>query len=205
MAINNLFHKLTSVLQKRTGPASGVVPFAVGRIYQTAYRNWKHDPKPLLLILGSDAFYTVGINVHYLGAFQNSLIQFIIMLRNSQTVLTGKIIYELLKQRMPTVPKIAFRKYFTSMLRGRLVSEGISTAPEPNVQRFIAEPWVRRLNNMIKPRQFSFNKVSYNPDQLESLRNQAVSTRYNQDKSKPFANRRSSGHVVEYRPSGEEQ
>lgn len=188
---NNLFHKLTSVLQKRKGPAAAVVPFAVGRIYQTTYRNWKNDPKPLLLILGSDAFYTVGINVHYLGAFQNNLIQFIMMLRNSNTVLTGRIVYDLMKQRMPTVPQIAFRKYFTSMLQGRLVSEGLSPGPEPNIQEFFAEPWVRRLNNLIRPPVFSHNTRHYDPNQMESLRNQAVATRYNHDRSRPFANVRS--------------
>lgn len=201
---NQLFHKLRSTLRKQYGPGSKVVPFAVGRIYQTRYRNWKHDPKPLLFVLGSDSFYTVGINVHYLRAYQQALINFILLLRRSNRVLTGRIIYELLSSRLPVIPEKAYRKYFTGMLRGRLVSEGISQIPEPNIVQFIAEPWVRRLNNAIRPKVFSYNKRQVDEDSVESIRDQVVQTRYNSDRSRPFANRRRQRHVVQYRPQQEE-
>jgi hypothetical protein len=189
MIINNLFHKLRTILQKRTGPRSAVVPFALGRVYQTYYRNWHTDPRPLLWILGSDTFYTVGINIHYLGMYQHALMHFIMLMRDSKMVLTGLSLYQTLKMRQPSIPKTAFRKYFTSMLRGKLVSEGVSTLPEPNKANFFVDPWVRRLNNLIRPKIFSFNKVNFMPHETEEIRSQITQVQYNRDKSKPFANR----------------
>jgi hypothetical protein len=196
--INNLFHKLRQTLSKQYGSNSAIVPFALGRVYQTAYRNYHHDPRPLLFIIGSDAFHTVGINVHYLGGFAEALTTFIITLRQSQVVLTGLVMYQLLKTRIPMIPKVAFRKYFTAMLRGKLVSEGISTLPEPNILQFLAEPWVRRLNNLIRPKQFSFNKVRVDDQNTESVRNQVIQTQYYSDKSRPFADRNNQ-NIVQYR------
>ena len=197
MAVNTLFHSLTSVLRKQYGTGSKVVPFAVGRIYQTVYRNFKHDPKPLLFIIGSDAFYTVGINIHYLGGNQGALINLIMALRNSKTVLTGYLLYQMLKSRTPMIPKLGYRKYFTPMLRGKLVSEGVSTLPEPNILNFITEPWVRKLNNLIRPK--VFNKTVVDNESVKSIRDQVIQTQYNKDKSRPFANRKQAT-TVQYRP-----
>lgn len=200
MAINTLFHSLTSVLRKQYGSTGKVVPFAVGRIYQTIYRNFKHDPKPLLFIIGSDAFYTVGINIHYIGGNGSALMNLIVALRNSKTVLTGYILYQLLKTRTPMVPKLGYRKYFTAMLRGKLVSEGVSTLPEPNIVQFIAEPWVRRLNNLIRPKVFS--KTVVDQSTVQGIRDQVIQTQYYKDKSRPFADRKQTT-TVQYRPPEE--
>ena len=113
--MNNLFSALVQVLRKQKPSASNVVPFSAGRIYQCAYRNYHHDPRPLLLVLGSDAFYTVGINVHYLGGWSNSLQTQIIYFRQSNRVLTGQMVYNTIKTRTPMIPKLGFRKYFTNM------------------------------------------------------------------------------------------
>lgn len=204
--VNNLFHKLTQVLRRQTGPGSRAVPFALGRIYSTAYRNWKHDPRPLLFILGSDAYHTVGINIHYIGGFRNQLIGFIMALRNSGVPFTGKSIYELLKSKMFMVPKIAYRKYFTSLLRGKLISSGISQLPEPNMIKFITDPFVRELNRRINPPMFSFGKRRLNIEEANKIRDFTIQTQYGSNTARPFANK---GVVIEYIPSsipqGEEQ
>lgn len=199
MATNPLFHKIANVLKKRQGPMGKVVPFAVGRVYATVYRNWHHDPKPLLFIIGSDNFYTVGINVHYLGSMQNSLINFIWTLNKTNAVQTSYTIYKLLKSRLPMAPRVAYRKYFTSMLRGRLVSQGISSTPDPNIIKFLQEPWVRRLNALLEPRSISYKNPQISKAAEESVRDQTIQTRYYRDKQKPFANKT----VVQYRPQGE--
>lgn len=191
--MNKLYHKLTRVLRKQGGANSSVIPFALGRIYKTRYRNWHNDPRPLVLILGSDAFYTVGINLNYIPNFQSQMINFIMLMRESKKVLTGYIIYQMIKRRLPVVPRVAFRKYFTSMLRGRLVSEGISTMPEPNVSP-IADPFIRRLQGRIRPRIFSHQKEQVNNDTVDDVRNQIETTQYGQDQQKPFSDRT----VVEY-------
>lgn len=195
--MNKLYQKLTSILRKNRGPNSKVVPFALGRIYSCAYKNWHHDPKPLILILGSDAFYTVGINVHYLAGMERNLLDFIVLMRESKRVLTGLIIYKTLKMRQPAIPRRAFRKYFTSMLRGKLVSEGISTLPEPNIAKFISEPFAKRLNNRIHPPKLSYSKTTVSSENRQEVRDQISTVQYGPDRQKPFANQ--SKNVVKYR------
>ncbi len=197
--MNSLFNKLVGAIRQQQN--SSVVPFAVGRIYQCTYRNWKHDPKPLVLIIGSDAFYTVGINLHYVQAFYSNLENWIIMMRNSQKILTGKIIYDVMKMRIPAVPKTAYRKYFTSMLRGKLVSSGLYTGPEPTAFQFAPDPFVRRLNNRIN----AFAKtgkpttaVQFNNKELDEVRSQIQASQYNSNGQQPFANR-TQKTVIQYR------
>jgi hypothetical protein len=200
--MNVLYNALVQTLRKQYGANSRVVPFALGRVYECAYRNWKHDPSPLVFIVGSDAFHTIGINIHYVRGFETNLIQFIMLLRNSQALINGLTLYQLLKTRIPMIPQLACRMYFTAMLRGRLVSDGISQIPSPNVATFIRDPWVRRLNNLIRPRIFSFRKTEVNPQDAASIRSQAIQTQYNADAAKPFANR-NQGNIVQYLPPEE--
>lgn len=195
--VNNLFHKLTQVLRRQSGPGARAVPFALGRVYMTGYRNWKHDPRPLLFILGSDAYYTVGINIHYIGGLNRQLISLIMAMRNSGVPWTGKAMYDFMKSRMPAIPRLAYRKYFTSLLRGKLVSQGVSQLPEPNMVKFVTEPFVRELNRRINPPMFSFGRRQLDPEQAEQIRNFTIQTQYNQqNQSRPFANR---GTIVQYR------
>jgi hypothetical protein len=145
--VNLLFNKLISAVRNQ---ASGsVIPFYTGRIYMTNYRNFKHDPKPLLLVVGSDSLYTVGINLHYVQAFYGQIEQFIIYMRQSNKCLTSKIIYDVLKVRLPSVPKIAYRKYFTSLLRGKPVSSGLYNGPDQIAWQVFQDPFIRKLNNRI--------------------------------------------------------
>jgi hypothetical protein len=129
-----------------------IVPFAMGRVYKCAYTNWKHDPRPLVFILSSDAFYTHAINVHYLGGLQQTLLRIILNMRQSNQPLTGYIMYRFLKMRAPGIPRAGYRKYFTKYLLGKLVSDGVSQIPAPGKALLITEPFVRQLNNLIRPR-----------------------------------------------------
>ena len=200
--MNMLFNKLTKILRKQVGINSAVVPFSLGRIYQCVYRNWHHDPKPLILIIGSDAFYTVAINIHYLFAGQQGeLTRYILLMRQSQVVLTGLAMYKVLKYRYPAIPKRAFRKYYTGMLTGKVVSEGISTAVEMNVYQFLADPYVKTLNKTIRPNWLGQQREPQMGQKvLQNVRSQVIQTSYNkQDISKPFANRQQR-NIVQYRP-----
>lgn len=199
--MNKLFGKLVGVLRKQVGINSAIVPFSMGRIYQCYYRNWHHDPRPLILIVGSDAFYTIGINIHYLSPGQQTdLTNYILMMRQSNVVLNGLSIYKIMKYRYPRIVKKAFRKYFTGMLTGKLVSEGISTAPELNVYQLLAEPYVKSLNRVIRPPIIGTrDTVQFGQKKMENLRSQIIQTSYNQDISKPFGNRQQR-NIVQYRP-----
>lgn len=201
--MNKLYNRLVGTIRRQQ--ASSVIPFAVGRIYQCQYRNWKNDPRPLILIIGSDSFYTVGINLHYVSAFYSNIENWIIMMRNSQKILTGKIIYDVMKMRIPMVPKIAFRKYFTSMLRGKLVSSGLYTGPEPTAFQFARDPFVKRLNNRIQAlSKASIASQNTTGEELEQVRNQINSSQYDTTGQQPFANRRQKT-VVQYRPQEQTQ
>ena len=201
--MNRLFQKLTSVLRKQVGTNSAIIPFSLGRIYQCYYRNWHHDPRPLVLVIGSDAFYTVGINIHYLAPGQQTdLTNFILMMRQSNTLINGLSIYKVMKYRYPAIPKKAFRKYFTGMLTGKMVSEGISTIPETNVYQLLAEPYIRTLNKTIKPSILGTREVPQMGEKLlQNVRSQIIQTSYGQNLQKPFSNRQQK-NIVQYRPEG---
>lgn len=144
-----------------------VVPFAPGRIYKTVYRNYKHDPRPLVFILSSNAFYTHGINVHYLGGYQSTMMRLIMDIRNANIPVTGLIMYRFMKQRYPMIPKAGYRLYFTRYLAGRLVSDGVSQMPLPNKAMFVGEPFVNALNKMIRPR--VINRVNITQEESDRL------------------------------------
>jgi len=144
-----------------------VIPFAPGRIYKTVYRNYKHDPRPLVFVLSSNAFYTHGINIHYLGGYQATMLRLIMDLRNSNQPMTGLIMYRFMKQRYSMIPKSGYRLYFTRYLAGRLVSDGVSQMPLPNKELFVTEPFVHALNNMIRPR--VINRVTITQEESDRL------------------------------------
>jgi hypothetical protein len=201
--MNKLFNRLVNTVRKQR--QSAVVPFSVGRIYQTTYRNWKHDPKPLVLIIGSDSFYTVGINLNYVVALHPQIERWILALRESGKVLTGKTIYDLLKMRLPLVPRNAYRKYFTSMLRGRLVSSGLYTGPEPTAFVF-NHPFIRRLNQKINAQMNgsstnTYRKSTFNKTEMDGIRDDITASQYDVNSQMPFRQKT----VVQYRqPEGGE-
>lgn len=148
-------------------PGTSVVPFAPGRIYKCVYSNYKHDPRPLVFILYSDAFYTHGININYLAGLQTTMIKMILSMRASGKPLTGAIMYEFLKARSPGIPQAGYRMYFTRYLRGKLVSDGVSQIPSPNKAMFLMGPFVRQLNNLIRPT--AVNKVQMSQEESDRL------------------------------------
>jgi hypothetical protein len=118
------------------------------------------------------------------------------MLRQSNKVLTGLMIYQFIKQRSPMVVKLAFRKYFTPMLHGKLVSAGISTAVEPNIQLSTIQ-FVRDLNRRINPPLFSYNRENFTEQELAAVQNQLGSIQINS--AKPAQNAQVS---LTYNPVG---
>lgn len=195
---NSLFKKLVNVIRKKYGVNANVVPFGMGRVYMCAYRNWKHDPKPLLFVIGSDAFYTMGINVHYLNTWQYSLINFIKDVKHSSVLITPYVLYQILKNRYPLIPKLAYRKYFTSMLRGKKVSSGISRNEERiDTLLSLRESWIRSLNNMLRPKKILFRKNQLNQDNLRKIQENTIQAMYKRNKQKPYRDRRSV--TIQYR------
>jgi hypothetical protein len=151
----------SSPTSPQPAPGTDVIPFAPGRIYRAAYTNYKNDPRPLIFILSSDAFYTHAINIHYLGGLQNTMLRAIKNMRDTNKPLTGLIMYQFLKQRTPAIPQLAYRMYFTKYLKGKLVSDGVSQNPLPGKAKFVMDPFIRRLNKMIQPDPTQVEKLSH--------------------------------------------
>ena len=107
-----------------------------------------------------------------------------------------------MKMRIPMVPKLAYRKYFTSMLHGKLVSAGLYSGPEPTAFQFAPDPFVKRLNNRVN----AFSNMgrstaatNFNSKDLNAVREQITASQYNTSGQQPFANR-TQKTVVQYRP-----
>lgn len=176
---------------------SRVIPFSPGRIYMCGYRSGRpgyiiHDPRPTVFVMSSDMQYTTGINAHYLGPMQYTFATWIINARDSGTPLNGLVVYQLLKKMYPFIPKMAFRKYFTRNLRGKLVSPGLSNMPEPHAITTIAEAWVRRINETLNTPALK-DKV-LDPRMAQDIINNARLTEYHNITSSPFKQR------IQYKP-----
>ena len=172
--------RITRAIPRLLTPAARAIPFAPGRVYKAAYRNYKHDPRPLIFVLSSSAYYTHGINIHYLGGAQQTMLRLIMDLRKTGQPLTGLIMYRFMKQRYPMIPKLGYRLYFTRFLIGRLVSDGVSQIPLPSKEQFAAEPFVFALNRLIRPR--VFNKVRMTQEEADRLTDQMKSATSEADK-----------------------
>ena len=145
--------------------------------------------------MSSDMQYTTGINAHYLGPMQFTFATWIINARNSGVQLNGLVIYDMLKRMYPFITESAFRKYFTSNLRGRLVSAGLSNMPEPNAIESIAEPWIRRINQtLLKP---GVKEYASDQKMAQNIADNARLTQYNPITSSPFKQR------ISYKPPPE--
>lgn len=150
-------------------PKPMTIPFAPGRIYRAIYRNYKHDPRPLIFVLSSDAFHTHAINIHYLGGSSGLLLNLIVNLKRSNQPMTGMIMYKYMKMRAPSIAKLGYRVYYTKYLAGKLVSDGVSNVPMPNKAMFMLEPFVRALNQQLAPR--VINRPTMTQQQIDMLKN----------------------------------
>ena len=163
---NFIVNKLRNI-RYALSPGTRLLTF--GAIYYGNYSNWKHDPTPLIWIQYSDAKYTHAINIHYLSSYDKSwLMNTIYILNRAGQIMDGLTFYKLLKQRKPNMVRTAYRVYFTSLLKMRLVSAGI-TPLDRMVYTNFADPWIARLNAMIKPSEIKRDsiRVAYSPTELQ--------------------------------------
>jgi len=141
--------------------------YTFGAIYEGTYKNWKHDPTPMIWIMYSDAKYTHGINLHYLNNYEQSwFIRTIYIIKKYQQAIDGRIFYNMLKQQQMSIVKKAYRVYFTNMLNCKLTSAGIT-----NMEKLVyssKSPFINTLNKIIAPQEMAYppRQVSYYPEEL---------------------------------------
>jgi len=139
-----------------------------GAIYYGNYSNYKNDPTPLIWIQYSGPKHTHAINIHYLNYGDKAwLASTIYMMKRAGQAMDGRVFYNLMKQRRPSMVKTAYRVYFTSLLNVRLVSAGI-TPLDKMVYTNFSDPWITALNEKIKPSSVANEiiPVAYSPTEL---------------------------------------
>lgn len=178
--MNPLFSRLVNRLRRirfSLSPKSRILTF--GAIYLGPYKNYKHDPTPLIWIQWSDEKYTHGINLHYLDSADRAWFMrtIYLMARGGQRI-SPRIMYNFLKLRRRNIVRVAYRKYFTNLLDVRLVSPGIT-----NLHRLVYtdhnENFIKNFNQTIKPSSLfskSVPSISYSDTELQERVIQATQT-----------------------------
>lgn len=157
--IRNIRYSVTTGFSQRT--------FVFGTIVSGHYRNYKRDPNPLVFIMYSDNRYTHGINLHYLDSNElNWFNRNLFMIKKYQQMIDGRTFYQFLKTRMPSIPKKAYRVYFTNMCDYKIISSGIT-----NMEKFCYpsnEPYIVNLNKLLSPQAISAppTQVAYSTTEL---------------------------------------
>jgi len=166
-AFNFILSKLRNIQYSISGGLRN--PLIFGCIYKFYYKNFKHDPNPLVWVQYSDQKYTHAINLNYLDYGDKVwLMRAIYNIKKGAQKIDGFVFYQFLKANRPTIVKKAYRLYFTNMIIGhKLVSEGI-TDNRPLVKDF-SDQWIQQLNKFIAPEQIGSTsiQVAYSPTELQ--------------------------------------
>lgn len=127
--------------------------FTPMKIYYCTYSNFHNDPNPVLFVMNSTSKYTEGLNIRYLSparksAFYN-MIRRLADVRTSVDLLdgkeeevnvkfhyTGQMMYEIIKKYYPDFAHVAYRKYFSYYLVGKIVNDSLN-ASSPLTELYI--------------------------------------------------------------------
>ena len=142
--------------------------YSFGAIYYGSYINWKHDPRPLIWIQYSNQIHTHALNIHYLSHADKAwLARTIYLIKKAGQIIDGYVFYKLLKLQRPSIIETSYRNYFTNLLNMKMVSAGI-TPLDKLIYTIGADPWVRALNEVLKPTELTASPdVSYYPTELQ--------------------------------------
>lgn len=140
------------------------------------YRNWKHDPAPLIYVMYSgqmrfvhtSGHYTDGINLNYLSSADKMwFARALYLMRKGNQQMTAPVFYRFLKLQRPNIVKTAYRRYHTNMIANpKLVSAGIT-----NLDKLVYpynDPFIQRLNETLTPTELRTTgvQVSYSSTEL---------------------------------------
>ncbi len=169
-------------MQTRRGKA-----LIFGCIYEMNYRNFKHDPQPLIFVMYSgyktfvhkSGFYTDGLNLNYMDYNDRAWLgRMIYLAKKGNQRMQPYLFYRFLKMNRPNIIRKCYRRYHTNMmLKPRMVSAGFThlqkmTYPTRN-------PWINGLNESLEPREIRATKVqiAYSPVELNNRIAQAINAK----------------------------
>lgn len=183
-----LFARLVNKLRGLRFATNTIAPnknYVFGAIYHGAYRNYKHDPAPLIFCMWSGVnpkgnHVTHAINIHYLSEADRAwLARSLFMIKKYGQVIDGRTFYQYLKLHRISIVNIAYRVYYTQMTDYRLVSAGLTPLDKlvyPSNERF-----VKQLSMVLgkekltaAPRQVAFSETELQERIIESINSQPI-------------------------------
>jgi len=119
--------------------------FTPMKIYYCTYSNFHNDPNPTLFVMHSTGDYTEGLNIRYLSGARRAA--FFNMIRRLASVgseqelpeggkamvpgtfhYDGQMMYAIIKKYYPDFAYVAYRKYFSRFLTGKIINDTLNSA-----------------------------------------------------------------------------
>ena len=132
-----------------------VKQYVFGSVLSGTYANWKTDPHPTILCLGSynknGKIFVHGIQMHVSNNYTNYIVNTILNIRNNHVVTNPVLFFNYLKQNSYLVVKECYRTYDASMCDFKIVSPGISSINIENCypQSDQRDSFLQTLNNQV--------------------------------------------------------
>jgi len=108
--------------------------FVFGSIISGTYANWKTDPHPTLLYLGTfqknGNWYIHGIQLHVNNGNLSWLLDQINILKSNGAVINPYMFFVFLKQKAPGIIRDCYRTYQSNMCDFKIVNPGFSNVNE---------------------------------------------------------------------------
>lgn len=132
--------------------------YPIGSIISGAYTQYKHDPTPTILYMGTyqnvnnHKFYIHGINLHYLNSFDLQwLIKLLYMMKRGSQQVNPRQFYYYIKINRPQIIKSCYRIYHVEFAKFYTVSPGFSNVDVKSCYSVTdsRDTMIRQLNQMI--------------------------------------------------------
>lgn len=167
--------------------------YPVGAIISGNYTNFKTDPIPTILYLGTyqnprtGKFYIHGIQLHYMSEFDKTwLLKLIYMMKRGGQVIIPRQFYYYIKLNRPDIIKKCYRIYHTEYANFYTISPGFSNMSVSSCYSVKdgRDFQIKQLNQMINA---SYNmstgdytnpaKVAYSQQELQEHITQVLNTK----------------------------
>lgn len=140
-----------------------------GTIVSFTYLNFKHDPRPNILVMYSGMRYTHGINLNYLSYDDKQWIgRIIYMIKKGNQIIDGRTLYLMIKNQRPSIVRTAYRVYKTQFISNpKMVSAGFT--PMEKLEFNTDDPYIQTLKRYLNPsNQPAYGvKVAYSDTELQ--------------------------------------
>ena len=109
--------------------------YSLGDLVLMKYMNFKHDPIPLLFVIGSDVQTTEGINTHYITKPEAEVLRRVMAMKN--VAVNSQLVYQFLKSRFNNVLR-GYRRYKTGMIM-QIKKWRVAELADDNAKQFLQQ------------------------------------------------------------------